>query len=366
VLDFVLPLIPQLRAANPDLEVSVQVRTEGDVVAIGDLVDSFKDELDGVSILTSPETVDVAADLVTELRSRTSTTAQVGATPTPPSPATQSQRMNRVSDLWLDVSLGPPLVDWFNQVARPQDIARIERAEQLDLLDRVTAGRKLVIFKSAAEAEKLVPLIADKIDIVGYNLEHGPANPTDEQADPVTSVKRMRDLTRAYDLQLAVGPDHRFALSDGAAVAPYVDLFVLQVQRVQTDADTVLDFVLPLIPQLREANPELEISVQVRTEGDVLAIGDLVDSFKDELDGVSILTSPETVDVAEDLVTELRSRTSTTPQVRAASDPSQTDETQSTVVQAISPTWLLIIGGALLVGVIIGGVLVAVISAFHK
>ena len=81
---------------------------------------------------------------------------------------------------------------------------------------------------------------------------------------------------------------------------------------------------------------------------------------------MSILTSPETVDVAEELVTELRSRTSTTPQVRAASDPSQTDETQSTVVQAISPTWLLIIGGALLVGVIIGGVLVAVISAFQK
>jgi hypothetical protein len=51
-------------------------------------------------------------------------------------------------------------------------------------------------------------------------------------------------------LKLALGPDHRFALSDGVALAPYVDLFVLQVQRVQTQPATVLDFVLPLVPQL--------------------------------------------------------------------------------------------------------------------
>ena len=87
-----------------------------------------------------------------------------------PAQALRSQRTVAVSDLWLDVSLGPPLIDWFNEVARPSDIARVEHIEQLALLDNVTVGRKLVVFKSAAEAERFIPLIADQIDIVGYNL----------------------------------------------------------------------------------------------------------------------------------------------------------------------------------------------------
>jgi hypothetical protein len=218
-----------------------------------------------------------------------------------------------VSDMWLDVSLGAPLIDWFNSVARPNDIARVENVSQLDLLDNITVGRKLVVFKSAAEAERLLPNIADRVDILGYNLEHGPANPADEQSDPVQSAQRMRALADQYGLMLAFGPDHDFALSHGAAVAPFVDIFVLQVQRVQTRPQTVLDFVLPLVPELRAANPDLQISIQIRTEGNVVAIVDLVESLKDDLDGVSILTSPETITVAESLVKELRGRTGTNP-----------------------------------------------------
>jgi hypothetical protein len=223
----------------------------------------------------------------------------------------QAQGQPAVSDMWLDVSLGGPLIDWFNSVARPEDIARVENVSQLNLLDNITIGRKLVVFKSAAEAERLLPEIADRVDILGYNLEHGPANPADEQSDPVRSVQRMRALADQYGLMLAIGPDHDFALSHGAAVAPFVDIFVLQVQRVQTRPQTVLDFVLPLVPELRAANPDLQISIQVRTEGDVAAIADLVESLKEDLNGVSILTSPETTTVAEALVTELRGRTGT-------------------------------------------------------
>ena len=49
----------------------MQVRTEGDVEQIADLLESLLGSIDGVSILTSPETVDIAKDLVRELRSRT-------------------------------------------------------------------------------------------------------------------------------------------------------------------------------------------------------------------------------------------------------------------------------------------------------
>jgi hypothetical protein len=241
-----------------------------------------------------------------------------------PLPATATARAPAasVSDLWLDVSLGPPLVDWFNSVARPSDIARLDNPTQLNLFDRITVGRKLLVFKSTAEAEQLLPGVADQLDIIGYNLEHDPASPANEQADPVSSVRQMRKLADEYGLQLAFGPDHDFALSDGPAIAPFVDIFVLQVQRVQTQSRQVFDFVLPLIPRLREANPNLQISIQVRTEGDVVAIADLVSALQDNLDGVSILTSPTTVPVAENLVAELRRRRTGSPTVSLTAVPS--------------------------------------------
>jgi hypothetical protein len=251
--------------------------------------------------------------------------------------------------MWLDISLGAPLVDWFNSVARPNDIARVENVSQLDLLANVTVGRKLVVFKSAAEAERLVPNIADKIDIIGYNLEHGRANPANEQSDPVQGAKRMRALADQYGLKLAFGPDHDFALSHGAAIAPYVDIFVLQVQRVQTQPQTVSDFVIPLVTKLRAANPNLQISIQVRTEGDVVAIADLVESLKDDLDGVSILTSPETVPVAEALVKELRGRTGTNPTPRSTS-PAVGGTTTPTSDQSL----LILVGTLLVIGGLVG------------
>jgi hypothetical protein len=212
----------------------------------------------------------------------------------------------RLAGLWLDMSMETQVVPLYNKVATDQDIARADHVSRVDLLDRVTRGRKLVVFKTVPDIEMLLPHLADKMDIVGYNLEHGPANRPDEQADPVGSVRRVRALADQYGLKVAFGPDRTFALNDGIAIAPYVDIFVLQVQRAQTEPETVREFVLPLVRQLRQVNPNLEISVQILTEGDVKALAELIASMRDELDGVSILTSQETVAVAEELVAELR------------------------------------------------------------
>jgi hypothetical protein len=287
-----------------------------------------------------------------------------GSMPMTPAHAAPSERIDSVGDLWLDIGLGPPLVDWFNRVARPDDIARADHISEINLPDEITTGRKLVVFKSAAEAEQAVPEIADRIDILGYNLEHGPATPPDEQADPVGSVKRMHDLARQYGLTLALGPDHSFALSDGVEMAPHVDIFVLQVQRAQTDPATALDFVQPLIPELRQANPDLQISVQVRTEGDVVAIVDLIDCIKEGLDGVSILTSPDTVDIAEALVDELRTRTSAKacPEATRPASASRVEaETALVPIQDTAPSWLLIMVVALIAGAAAGALITGVV-----
>lgn len=211
-----------------------------------------------------------------------------------------------VGDLWIDLLIGPPLVEPFKEVAREDDIAHVDRPEQLGQLADVAPAQKMLIFKSTAEAEQSLPDLAGEITILGYNLEYGPGTPPEEQADPLGAIQQMRGLAVRYGLKLALGPDHDFALSHGPAMAPYVDYFVLQVQRRQTEPPIVVDFVSTLVPQLRAANDQLQISVQVRTEGDMEALVGLLQTLLPYIDGVSILTSPETVDTAEDLLQRLR------------------------------------------------------------
>ena len=211
-----------------------------------------------------------------------------------------------VTDWWMDMRIGPPLIDLFNDAAQSGDIARVDHHSQVGQLRAIENGRKMVIFRSIAETEEILPGIADQIDIIGYNLENNPATPDDEKADPVASVEAMRALADEYDLELAFGPDHDFALSHGVDVAPLVDIFVLQIQRQQTNPGVVAEFVEPIVPRLRQANPDLQVSVQIRTEGDMSAVVQMVEQLDAQLDGISILTSPDTVEKAVDLVFLLR------------------------------------------------------------
>ncbi len=228
------------------------------------------------------------------------------ATGTSSSAASEQQQVSAVEDLWIDMRIGPPLIPLFNETAHENDIARVEHPSLVKQLNGIENGRKMVIFQSVAEARELLPDMASGLDVIGYNLEHGQRTPEEEKADPVDSIRQMRELADDYRLELAFGPDHDFALSHGVEAAPFIDIFVMQIQRQQTNPAVVEAFVIPLAPQLRAANPDLQISVQVRTEGDVQAIITLLDSLKEHLDGVSILTSPDTVEVAEELITALR------------------------------------------------------------
>lgn len=244
--------------------------------------------------------------------------------------------LEALDGLWIDMSMGPEMINWFNEHARPDDIARADHVSLVDLLDKITTGRRLVVFKNVSDAEQLLPHMADKMDIIGYNLEHGPSNRPDEQADPVGSVRRMRALADEYGLQLALGPDRAFTLSDGVAMAPYVDMFVLQVQRVQQEPEVVRSFVLPVVRALRTVNPDVEVSVQVRTEGDMAAVAKLIASMEDELDGVSILTSAETTATAEQLIAELRPPAAAPQPVAPKQTPAPPSDLQAVV--PASPT----------------------------
>jgi hypothetical protein len=235
------------------------------------------------------------------------------------------------------MSMGSQLVGLYNDYAGARDIARADHISLVDLLDKVEVGHRLVVFKSAADIEELVPRLVGKIDIIGYNLESGPANRPDEQADPVGSIRRVRAVADQYGMQVAFGPDRAFALSHGAQMAPYADIFVLQVQRAQTEPQTVRDFVLPLVPQLRQANPNIQISVQIRTEGNTMDLADLLLSMKGSIDGVSILTNDETATVAKSLISELRLPIAEMPAPLSSPSPVKTEESVAALTTPTPP-----------------------------
>ena len=215
-------------------------------------------------------------------------------------------------EITFGVRINSNTLAWFNRVARPIDVANIH-SQDISMLDQITAGRRQVLFASVAEAERMVPALAGKINVIAYDLEHWPATPAGEQADPVGAVKRLRALADKYDLAVALGPDRRFTAEYGAEMAPYVDEYVLQVQRLQADPQSLFGFVTPLIQELRRANPQVRIVIQLRTEGTVDDLLAVVTTLRQDIDGVSILTSSATLPVAQDFVRRLQAMGGSTP-----------------------------------------------------
>ena len=57
--------------------------------------------------------------------------------------AQQATGDKALATLWIDMGLNPQLVDWFNQHARPNDIARVDHFSLVDILGQVRLGQRL-------------------------------------------------------------------------------------------------------------------------------------------------------------------------------------------------------------------------------
>jgi hypothetical protein len=178
------------------------------------------------------------------------------------------------------------LVEWFNANARFDDMAGVI-PENIHLLDGITGGRKLVMFPSIAEAEEVVPGIAEQIDIVGYNPEHWPLTPDDEQADLVAAAVRGRVLADAYGLEYALGPDLNFLDECGAEMGREARPDYLAIQLQTCLPVCAVCIANKYIPELQEANPGMGVSVVLKPSGDnnaelmeiVVAVGGDVESI---------------------------------------------------------------------------------------
>lgn len=182
----------------------------------------------------------------------------------------------------------PEMAQYFQQHASAQDIARVDNPNDINLISGITVGRKMIIFKSAAQIQQSLASDATSFDIVGYNLEPGQQHDPAELANPVAAAKAVKAIAEQYGKAVAVGVTHDLTLQYGAAMAPYADIWVLQIQRAQNDPAMAGEFVNQMVPALQRANPAIQVFVQIRTDSQPAALAKLVNGLSNV--HVSILT----------------------------------------------------------------------------
>lgn len=185
------------------------------------------------------------------------------------------------------------MASYFQQHAGAQDIARVDNPGDIGLISGLTVGKKMVIFKSVAQISQFLASNAGALDIVGYNLEPGQQHDPAELANPVAAAKAVKTLAQQYGKLVAVGLTHDLTLQYGASMAPYADIFVLQIQRAQNDPQMAGEFVGQMVPALMKANPAIKVFVQIRTDSQPAALASLVNGLGPV--NVSILTQRQDV-----------------------------------------------------------------------
>jgi hypothetical protein len=211
-----------------------------------------------------------------------------------------------------DVSIGMPIesvqsATYFNQIARPTDLALVPARGAERILPALTAGQRSIVWASWADAESQFPTIPRGATSIGYNPEHWAQTPSDEQQALPATVKRASEFAHAHGLTLLVAPDLRFDQESLAQVSPYADMIALQGQRLQDNPDTFATTLKGLIRTARAANPKIVVYVQVGApRGSASQMLGALRGIEGDVDGVVIWTNQQTLTTLQDLVSQLR------------------------------------------------------------
>lgn len=166
------------------------------------------------------------------------------------------------------------------------------------------SGPAGVTFKSSQAIVDNAKHVKDLgFDFIEFNLERGLSPPSDSN-NVVSAMKRAADATHAEGLKFRAIPSRSFTTQYGSQIAPYVDYYHIQAQSLQNDGIKMYsDYVHVQIANLREANPNLLISVHLSTEqGNLQGLSLLetmkqcVDSVMDVADGVSLWFGRDNLD----------------------------------------------------------------------
>ncbi len=199
---------------------------------------------------------------------------------------------------FVDVLLDPGKLEIFDTVKPPARVACISLA-----LRRIST-RPFSGIKETIETLRNAGLPPDRV-IIAYNPERSPGTPSFELDDLVGSARAAKAMSDAYGAPLLVGPGLREMMTRESLypeLAKICDIWLIQSQRLQLDADTRKPVapaeyrtrVKRIVDILRQANPNIRIFVQVVTTAErgttdltagqvvafALAIEDLVDAVR--------------------------------------------------------------------------------------
>lgn len=172
------------------------------------------------------------------------------------------------------------------------------------------SGPAGVTFKSSkaiVENAQRVKLLG--FDFIEFNLERG-LSPESDSNNVVSAMKTAADAAHAHGLKFRAIPSRGFTTDYGSQIAPLVDYYHIQAQTLQDDGvKAYSDFVHTQVAELKSANPNLIISVQVSIrQGNAPDLSLLetmqqcVDSVMDVVDGVTVWFGRDGLDTLKPFV----------------------------------------------------------------
>ena len=146
-------------------------------------------------------------------------------------------------------------------------------------------------------------------DFIEFNLERG-LSPESDSNNVVSAMKTAADAAHANGLKFRAIPSRGFTTDYGSQIAPLVDYYHIQAQTLQDDGvKAYSDFVHTQVAELKSANPNLIISVQVSIrQGNAPDLSLLetmqqcVDSVMDVVDGVTVWFGRDGLDTLKPFV----------------------------------------------------------------
>jgi hypothetical protein len=177
---------------------------------------------------------------------------------------------------------------------------RVQNGDSLKS-DYVTAAKNLpgpagVAFMSSQKIVDNAKRVKDLgFNSIEFNLESG-LSPSSDYNNVVAAMKKAADATHAQGLKFRATPSKSFTTQYGSQIAPFADYYHIQAQSLQDNGiKAYSDYVHAQVAKLKNANPNLRISVQVSTQQDnapglskLETLKQCVDSVMDVADGASV------------------------------------------------------------------------------
>jgi hypothetical protein len=130
---------------------------------------------------------------------------------------------------------------------------------------------------------------------IEFNLEPD-LSPDSDNNDVVGAMKKAARAAHQQGLEFVATPSRGYTTTYGAQIAPFADVYHIQAQSLQErGVKAYSDYVHSMVPKLKKANSDLEITVQVSTKRDNAPGLSLLETLKrctnsvmDVADGVSV------------------------------------------------------------------------------